>query len=226
MQGAETGECTRLLTHSSLDISRITGYTWKVNRRSDPVGRSAFCVTKGAFTVGYTREDIIRLVKEQDVKFIRMQFTDIFGQLKNVVITASQIEKALNNQIAFDGSSIEGFVRLEESDQFLYPDLDSFLIFPWDPEDNKVARLVCDVYNRDGSPFIGDPRGVLKRVLQKAEAMGFDTFNVGPEAEFFMFHTDENGKPTTETNDGERIAVTTRTGASCFSQILYRSFFG
>ena len=97
--------------------------------------------------MGYTREDIIRLVKEQDVKFIRMQFTDIFGQLKNVVITASQIEKALNNQIAFDGSSIEGFVRLEESDQFLYPDLDSFLIFPWDPENNKVARLVCDVYN-------------------------------------------------------------------------------
>jgi len=151
--------------------------------------------------VGYTREDIIRLVKEKDVKFIRMQFTDIFGQLKNVVITASQIEKALNNQITFDGSSIEGFVRLEESDQFLYPDLDSFLIFPWDPEDNKVARLVCDVYNRDGSPFIGDPRGVLKRVLKKAESMGFDTFNVGPEAEFFMFHTDEHGNPTTETND-------------------------
>jgi len=151
--------------------------------------------------VGCTKEDIIRLIKEKDVKFIRMQFTDIFGQLKNVVITASQIEKALNNQIAFDGSSIEGFVRLEESDQFLYPDLDSFLIFPWDAEDNKVARLVCDVYNRDGTPFIGDPRGVLKRVLKKAETMGFDTFNVGPEAEFFMFHTDENGNPTTETND-------------------------
>ena len=151
--------------------------------------------------MGYTKEDIIRIVKEEDVKFIRMQFTDIFGQLKNVAITASQIEKAVNNQIMLDGSSIEGFVRINESDQYLYPDLNSFLIFPWRPPHGKVARLICDVHNPDGSSFVGDPRGVLKRVLEKAKSMGFDTFNVGPEAEFFLFQTDEEGKPTTKTND-------------------------
>ena len=151
--------------------------------------------------MGYTKEQIIQMVKDEDIKFIRMQFTDIFGQLKNVAITASQIEKALNNQIMFDGSSIEGFVRLEESDQCLYPDLDSFVIFPWRPQHGKVARLICDVYNPDGTPFVGDPRGVLKNVLKKAKSMGFDTFNVGPEAEFFLFQTDEEGKPTTKTND-------------------------
>ena len=141
------------------------------------------------------------MVKEEDVKFIRMQFTDIFGQLKNVAITASQIEKAVDNQIMIDGSSIEGFVRINESDQYLWPDLDSFVIFPWRPQHGKVARLICDVYNPDGTPFVGDPRGVLERVLEKAKAMGYDTFNVGPEAEFFLFQTDEEGKPTTRTND-------------------------
>ncbi len=151
--------------------------------------------------MAYTKEDIIRMVKEEDIEFIRLQFTDIFGQLKNVAITASQIEKAVNNQIMFDGSSIEGFVRIDESDQYLYPDLDSFVVFPWRPQHGKVARLICDVYNPDGTPFVGDPRGVLKRVLQKAERMGYDAFNVGPEAEFFLFQTDEDGKPTTKTND-------------------------
>lgn len=151
--------------------------------------------------MGYTKEDIIRIVKEEDINFIRMQFTDIFGQLKNVAITASQIEKALNNQITLDGSSIEGFVRINESDQYLYPDLDSFAIFPWRPLHGRVARLVCDVYNPDGTPFVGDPRGVLKRVLKKANDMGYDAFNVGPEPEFFLFKTDEEGRPTTKTND-------------------------
>ena len=113
----------------------------------------------------YTKEDIIRLVREEDVQFIRMQFTDIFGQLKNVAITASQIERALDNQIMMDGSSIEGFVRVEESDQYLWPDLDTFAILPWRPQYGKVARLICDVHNPDGTPFVGDPRGVLKRVL-------------------------------------------------------------
>ncbi len=119
--------------------------------------------------MAYTKEQIIKMVQDEDIKFIRMQFTDIFGQLKNVAITASQIEKALNNQIMFDGSSIEGFVRLEESDQCLYPDLDSFVIFPWRPQHGKVARLICDVYNPDGTPFVGDPRGVLRNVLKKAK---------------------------------------------------------
>ena len=151
--------------------------------------------------MSYTKEDIIRMVKEGDVEFIRLQFTDIFGQLKNVAITASQIEKAVNNQIMFDGSSIEGFVRIDESDQYLYPDLDSFAIFPWRPSHGKVARLICDVHNPDGSPFVGDPRGVLKRALKKAADLGYDAFNVGPEAEFFLFQTDDEGKPTTKTND-------------------------
>jgi len=149
----------------------------------------------------YTKEDIVRIVKEEDIEFIRLQFTDIFGQLKNVAITASQIEKALDNKMMFDGSSIEGFVRIDESDQCLYPDLNSFIIFPWRPQQGKVARLICDVYNTDGTPFIGDPRNVLKRVMEKATKMGFDTMNVGPEAEFFLFETDDEGKPTTKTSD-------------------------
>ena len=148
----------------------------------------------------FTKEDIIRMVKEGDIEFIRMQFTDIFGQLKNVAITSSQIEKALNNQIAIDGSSIEGFTRIHESDQYLRPDLDSFTVLPWRPQHGKVARLICDVYNPNGTPFVGDPRGVLKRVLKKAADMGY-TFNVGPECEFFLFVTDENGRPTTKTGD-------------------------
>ena len=113
----------------------------------------------------YSRDDIVRIVTEEDIKFIRMQFTDIFGQLKNVAITASQIEKAVNNQIMIDGSSIEGFVRIHESDQYLRPDLSSFTVLPWRPQHGKVARLICDVYNPDGTPFVGDPRGVLKRAL-------------------------------------------------------------
>ena len=148
----------------------------------------------------YTKEDIIRLVKEQDIEFIRMQFTDIFGQLKNVAITKSQIEKAVNNQIMIDGSSIEGFVRIQESDQYLYPDLSSFQVLPWRPQYGKVARLICDVHNPDGTPFVGDPRGVLQRVLKKAADLGY-AFNVGPECEFFLFQTDGDGKPTTQTND-------------------------
>lgn len=148
----------------------------------------------------YTREEIIRIVREEDVQFIRMQFTDIFGQMKNVAITASQIEKALNGQIMMDGSSIEGFVRIQESDQYLHPNLDTFAILPWRPQFGKVGRLICDVYNPDGTPFIGDPRGVLERVLKRAADLGF-TFNVGPECEFFLFQTDENGNPTTQTAD-------------------------
>ena len=148
----------------------------------------------------YTKEEILRLVREEDIQFIRMQFTDIFGQMKNVAITASQIEKALDNQIMMDGSSIEGFVRIEESDQYLWPDLDTFAILPWRPQYGKVARLICDVYNPDGTPFVGDPRGVLKRALARAGELGL-TFNAGPELEFFLFQTDDDGNPTTKTSD-------------------------
>ena len=151
--------------------------------------------------MSYTKEDILRIVEEEEIEFIRMQFVDIFGQLKNVAITASQIEKALNDQIMFDGSSIEGFTRVNESDQYLCPDRNSFAIFPWRPAQGRVARLICDVYDTDGTPFVGDPRGVLRRVIRKARDMGFDAFNIGPELEFFLFETDEEGRATTRTGD-------------------------
>ncbi len=149
----------------------------------------------------YTRDDILKIVKEQDVKFIRLQFTDILGTLKNVAITAERLEQALDGRYMFDGSSIEGFVRIEESDMYLKPDPNTFVIFPWRPQTGKVARLICDVYNPDGTPFGGDPRYVLKHIMQKASSMGYDTFNVGPECEFFLFFTDSEGKPTLKTHD-------------------------
>ena len=148
----------------------------------------------------YTKQDIIRLIQDNDVEFIRLQFTDIFGTLKNVAITASQIERAMNNECMFDGSAIEGFVRIEESDMYLYPDLDTFQIFPRRPQQGKVARLICDVYRPNGEPFEGDPRYILKKVIKQAEDMGY-IFEVGPECEFFLFHTDDNGMPTTITHE-------------------------
>ena len=144
----------------------------------------------------YTRKDILRMVEEEDVGFIRLQFTDIFGTMKNVAITTSQLEKALDNQIMFDGSSIEGFARIEESDMYLYPDLNTFEIFPWRPQQGKVARLICDVYKTDGTAFESDPRYILKKVMTEARSMGYE-FNVGPECKFFLFHTDDDGRPTT-----------------------------
>jgi len=147
-----------------------------------------------------TADDVKRLARENDVKFIRLQFTDLFGQLKNVAITVDQLDKALDNKCMFDGSSIEGFVRIEESDMYLRPDPDTFVIFPWRPQTGRVARLVCDVYNPDGTPYEGDPRYILKKVLAEAAEMGY-TYNVGPECEFFLFRTDADGNPTTTTHD-------------------------
>ena len=144
----------------------------------------------------YTKQDIIRIVEEEDVEFIRLQFTDMFGTLKNVAITSSQLEKALNNECMFDGSSIEGFVRIEESDMYLYPDLDTFVIFPWRPQQGKVARIICDIYTADRKPFEGDPRYALKKAIKEANVMGY-RFDVGPECEFFLFNQDEDGQPTT-----------------------------
>ncbi len=146
------------------------------------------------------KSDLLQLVREHDVRFIRLQFTDIFGVLKNVAITTSQLEKALDGELMFDGSSIEGFVRIEESDMYLCPDLDSFTVFPWRPNEGSVARLICDIYNPDGTPFIGCPRTVLKKVVAEAKEMGY-TMNVGPEAEFFLLNTDEKGRPLLETHD-------------------------
>lgn len=148
----------------------------------------------------YSKQDIIRIVEEEDVEFIRLQFTDMFGTLKNIAITSSQLEKALGNRCMFDGSYIEGFVRMEESDMYLYPDLDTFVIFPWRPQQGKVARIICDIHRPDGRPFEGDGRHVLKNVIAQAAGRGY-RFDVGPECEFFLFHTDEEGQPTTITHE-------------------------
>ena len=146
------------------------------------------------------RESIIKKVKDEDIQFIRMQFTDIFGAMKNVAITPAQLEKAMDNKIMFDGSSIDGFVRIEESDMVLYPDLNSFTIHPWGTKNGKVARFICDIYTPDHKPFEGDPRYILKKARAHAEKLGY-TFNVGPECEFFLFKNDENGNPSLEITD-------------------------
>lgn len=148
----------------------------------------------------YTKTDILNIVGEEDVEFIRLQFTDMFGTLKNVAITSSQLERALRNECMFDGSSIEGFVRIEESDMCLHPDLDTFVIFPWRPQQGKVARIICDLYTVEQKPFEGDSRYVLKRALEDAALRGY-RFDVGPECEFFLFNQDENGQPTTESTE-------------------------
>ena len=147
-----------------------------------------------------TKQDIINLVAEEDVEFIRLQFTDIFGNLKNVAVTASQLEKALDNRCMFDGYAIAGFARIEESDMYLYPDYSTLEVFPWRPQQGKVARLICDVHRSNGEPFAGDPRYILKRAIREAADAGY-TFKVGAECEFFLFHLDDNGMPTTITHE-------------------------
>jgi glutamine synthetase len=170
----------------------------------------------------YTKDDIIRISEEENVKFIRLQFTDILGTIKNVEIPISQLEKALDNKMMFDGSSIEGFVRIEESDMYLFPDLDTWVVFPWTAEKGKVARLICDVYNADGTPFQGDPRSNLKRVLKEMEDMGFTDFNLGPEPEFFLFKLDQYGEPTLDLNDngGYFDLAPTDLGENCRRDIV------
>lgn len=148
------------------------------------------------------RETIMKTVAEENVKFIRLQFTDILGVMKSVSITSDQMQKALDGELMFDGSSIEGFVRIEESDMYLKPDLDTFLVLPWTYESSsgKTARLICDIFDPNNQPFEGSPRYILKKALEEAAQMGY-SMNVGPEPEFFMFHVDENGLPTLETHD-------------------------
>ncbi|OZI12203.1 type I glutamate--ammonia ligase [Bacillaceae bacterium SAS-127] len=170
----------------------------------------------------YNKEEIVRLVETENVKFIRLQFTDILGTVKNVEIPSSQLEKALSNKMMFDGSSIEGFVRIEESDMYLYPDLDTFVIFPWTAEKGKVARFICDIYHPNGQPFEGDPRSNLKRLLKAMIDLGFTEFNLGPEPEFFLFKLDEKGKPTLELNDqgGYFDLAPTDLGENCRRDIV------
>jgi glutamine synthetase len=149
---------------------------------------------------GETKAKILESIERERVKFMRLQFTDILGTVKNVEIPDRQFEAALDGKIMFDGSSIEGFVRIEESDMFLRPDLTTFRVFPWaGPTGEKVARMICDIFTPDGTPFPGCPRMALKRVIATAAAKGY-AMKAGPEAEFFLFQT-KNGIPTTETHD-------------------------
>ncbi|MFD1065328.1 type I glutamate--ammonia ligase [Oceanobacillus locisalsi] len=169
-----------------------------------------------------TKEEILQQIEEENVRFIRLQFTDLLGTVKNVEIPLSQLDKALDNKMAFDGSSIEGFVRIEESDMLLYPDLDTFIVFPWTSEKGKVARFICDIYNPDGTPFAGCPRYNLKRNLENMKEAGFDAFNIGAEPEFFLFKLDENWQPTLELNDhgGYFDLAPTDLGENCRRDIV------
>lgn len=149
----------------------------------------------------FTRDDIKGYIKEYNIKFIKLQFVDINGQAKNMTVPSEQIDKVLDNEIMLDGSSIKGFRSIETSDMFFHPDINTFQILPWRGNNGvNSARLICDIYNADGTPFEGCPRCNLKRVMQAAEKMGF-SMNVGPEAEFFLFAKDKDGNVTTETQD-------------------------
>ncbi|WP_136807932.1 type I glutamate--ammonia ligase [Desulfosediminicola flagellatus] len=148
-----------------------------------------------------TREEILQIIEDQNIQYFRLQFVDILGFMKNVAIPKSQIGKALDGNMMFDGSSIDGFVRINESDMYLKPDYNTFTVLPWRNKDGvAAARIICDVYKSDGTPFSGCPRVNLKRVLAEAKKLGY-TMNVGTEAEFFLFERDEDGLPTTITND-------------------------
>ena len=169
-----------------------------------------------------TRDEIMKIIKKQNVKFFRLQFVDIFGFMKNIAIPLSQIEKALDGQMMFDGSSIDGFVRINESDMYLKPDYDSFVVLPWRSKNGvSAARIICDVHKADGTPFAGCPRVNLKRVLADAKVLGY-TMNVGTECEFFLFQKDEKGNMTTETNDvaGYFDVDPDDTGINCRREII------
>ncbi|KRK89864.1 type I glutamate--ammonia ligase [Lentilactobacillus sunkii] len=149
----------------------------------------------------YSKDDIRSMVKDEDVKFLRLMFTDLFGTIKNVEVPITQLDKLLDNKLMFDGSSIEGFVRIEESDMYLYPDLSTWMIFPWSTDRGKIARVICQVYRPNGEPYAADPRNNLIRVLGDMKKAGFTSFNIGPEPEFFLFKMNENGEPTLHLND-------------------------
>lgn len=139
-------------------------------------------------------------VKQTGIEFIRLQFIDIFGILKSVNITPDELADAFKGNLMFDGSSIDGYARINESDQCLVPDPETFQVMPWRPTEKGVARMICDVYNPDGTPFEGCPRYNLKRVLREASELGFEV-NMGPEGEFFLFNTDDKGRPTFDIHD-------------------------
>ena len=148
----------------------------------------------------YSKSEILQMVEEEDVEFIRLQFTDMFGVLKNVAIPSSRLIKAMENRCTIDTASLDGFTGGEECDLYLKPDLSTFSILPWRPQQGKVARFLCDVCREDGTEIEDSPRSILKRVVKKAQEKGY-TLKVNPECEFFLFHTDDNGMPTTLTHE-------------------------
>lgn len=173
----------------------------------------------------WTKESILENAREKNVQFIRLMFTDIHGSIKNVEIPLSQLAKALDNDMSFDGSSIDGFARVDESDMYLRPDYNSWLVYNWEQvseKDGRIASLICDVEALDRQPFKGDPRSNLKRVLKKMKDMGFSSFNLGPEPEFFLLKLDENGNPTMKLNDqgGYFDLAPIDTGENCRRDIV------
>ncbi|NCC44902.1 MAG: glutamine synthetase, partial [Clostridia bacterium] len=144
----------------------------------------------------YSKAEILQLVEEEDVEFIRLQFTDMFGVLKNIAIPSSRLFKAMENRCVIDMASLDDFTQGEETDLYLKPDLNTFTILPWRPQQGKVARFLCDVCREDGTEYEVSSRWILRQAIKRAEKMGY-TFQVNPECEFFLFHTDDNGRPTT-----------------------------
>ena len=148
----------------------------------------------------YTREEILQMVEEEDVEFIRLQFTDMFGAIKNIAVTARELPRALNNQCIINAEQIAGMDPEKGSDLYLRPIRDTFAILPWRPQQGKVARMICDLYCPDGTPYKNSPRYILERVAKEAEQEGYTCY-IDPECEFFLFHTDDNGMPTTVTHE-------------------------
>ena len=148
----------------------------------------------------FSKAEILQMVEEEDVEFIRLQFTDMFGSIKNIAITSSRLLKAMDNRCMIDASSVEGVLRSQERELYLYPDLSTFTILPWRPQQGKVARFLCDLYTEDGQLYGESPRSILRRAVERAADRGY-TLQVNPECEFFLFHTDDNGMPTTITHE-------------------------
>ena len=149
----------------------------------------------------YSQTDVKQMAKDADIKWIRLEFIDTLGKVKKVEVPVYQLNNILENKTMFDGSSIQGFVPIEASDLYLRPDLSTWLVIPWSDPDDKVARLICDVYKTDGTPFMGDPRNVLRYQLSSIQKDGYDAFDIGLEPEFFLFKRDQNGRPTLKPND-------------------------
>src|SRR5918998_990560 len=141
------------------------------------------------------KQDVLQQAKDANVQFIRMWFTDILGTLKSFAITVEELEDALDGGMGFDGSSITGYQDIEESDMIAMPDPSTFKVIPWSPQEEPTARMICDVQTTDGDPYVGDPRHILRRALERANEMGFDRFNVGPELEFFYFKDSSGTEP-------------------------------